>query len=48
MEGELIVHAYELLEKPENINDETLHQVYSVACVSEMVRINLNYYCYNN
>lgn len=50
MEGELIVYAYELLEKPENINDEKLHQVYSIACFSEMVCVNIfiEWYVFNN
>ncbi|CAH2042188.1 unnamed protein product, partial [Iphiclides podalirius] len=38
LEGEFLVYAYEMLESPKVINDETLHLVYSVACAVEMTQ----------
>ncbi|CAG5048712.1 unnamed protein product [Parnassius apollo] len=36
LQGEFLIHAYELLEKPENITKAKLNQAYILACASEM------------
>ncbi|CAG5048710.1 unnamed protein product [Parnassius apollo] len=36
IQGEFLIHAYELLEKPENITKEKLNQAYILACSTEV------------
>ncbi|CAG4983346.1 unnamed protein product [Parnassius apollo] len=38
VQGEFLLYIYELMEKPENINEKMLHQAYSVACLIETIQ----------
>ncbi|CAG4983333.1 unnamed protein product [Parnassius apollo] len=38
IQGELLLYIYELMEKPENINEKMLHQAYTVASLIETVQ----------